>query len=391
MTTRKVVILGGGVGGVASAKMISEEARKHSVNLEVTLVTKERRHYMPPLFFDVAMGEASPEETYAPIENLSRYFGVNVLVDPVNYIDAANHTVVTGSGRKIEYDYLVVALGTTYEWGKYPGLAKAGYHNYDLEGAIKLRDALRRFKGGKVVIFIPETPYRCGIYPYEAATVLAVSFRNAGIKAEVTVLTPDPKPVTPLGKDIHKMWFDAFEELGVEYVVHKGTQEIDGTRRIVRTTNVEEKYDLLIKVPPPGLPDPLKKSEGFTWKQDERFAPAKPPTFRHPEYDNVYMVGEHSMVPAGISLAGVFVHNASLVASNNLLADIIGFYPRYTIPTATCAGYVKDKGFMGHCEIRYNPETGKYEWADRCYVGPISSLARLFKVGFYKSWLDSLR
>ena len=179
MTPRKVVILGGGVGGVASAKMISEEARKHSVNLEVTLVTKERRHYMPPLFFDVAMGEASPEETYAPIENLSRYFGVNVLVDPVNYIDAANHTVVTGSGRKIEYDYLVVALGTTYEWGKYPGLAKAGY--------------------------------------------------------------------------------------------------------------------------------------------------------------------------------------------------------------------VKDKGFMGHCEIRYNPETGKYEWADRCYVGPISSLARLFKVGFYKSWLDSLR
>ncbi len=388
---KRVVIIGGGVGGVASAKVIATEAQKNNVDVEITLVTKESRHYMPPLFFDVAMGEAAPEETYAPIENLSKYFGVNVLVDPVDHIDAANHTVVTSSGRRLEYDYLIVALGSSYEWNKYPGLAEAGYHNYDLEGAIRLRDALRRFKGGKVVILIPETPYRCGIYPYEAATVLATSFRNAGIKAEVTVLTPDPKPVTPLGKDIHKMWFDAFEELGVEYVVHKGLQEVDVANNVVRTANVEEKFDLLIKIPPPGLPDPLKRSEGFVWKNDERFAPAKAPTFQHPEYDNVYMVGEHSMVPAGISMAGVFVHNASLVASNNLLADILGFYPRYSIPTATCAGYVKDKGFMGHCEIRYNPETGKYEWANRCYLGPISSLARLFKMGFYKSWLDSLR
>jgi sulfide:quinone oxidoreductase len=388
---KKVVIVGGGVGGVASAKNLAVEAGRNGVDVEITLITKEPRHYMPPLFFDVAMGEASPEETYAPIENLERYFGVKVVVDPVARIDAENHRVITETGISYEYDYLVVALGSTQEWGKYPGLDRAGYHNYTLEGAVQLREALRRFRGGEVVVLIPETPYRCGIYPYEVATVLGVSFRNAGIKAHITILTPDPKPVTPLGKDIHSMWFEAFEELGIDYVVHKGLQEVDPERRVVRTANAEARFDLLIKVPPPGLPEPLARSEGFTWKQDPRFAPAVAPTFRHPDYDNVYMVGEHSMVPAGISMAGVFVHNASLVATNNILAELIGFFPRYTIPTATCAGYVKDKGFMGHCEIRYNPETGKYEWANRCYLGPISSLARLFKVGFYKSWLDALR
>lgn len=388
---KRVVIIGGGVGGVASAKNIAAEARKQGLDVEVTLITKESRHYMPPLFFDVAMGEAAPEETYAPIENLEKYYGAKVIVDPVTGIDAANHTVFTASGKTVEYDYLIVALGTTQEWNKYPGLAEAGYHNYTLEGAIRLRDALRRFKGGNIVILIPEAPYRCGIYPYEVATVLGQSFKNAGIDAKITILTPDPKPVTPLGKDIHKMWFDAFEELGIEYIVHKGLQEVDPEKKIVWTSNAEEKFDLLIKIPPPGLPEPLKKSEGFVWKQDPRFAPAQAPTFRHPDYDNVYMVGEHSMVPAGISLAGVFVHNASLVAINNVLAELVGFFPRYSIPTATCAGYLKDKAFMGHCEIRYNPETGKYEWANRCYLGPIGSLARLFKVGFYKSWLDTLK
>ena len=388
---KRIVIVGGGVGGVAAARILSGELSKHGVDAEITLVAKEDRHYMPPLFFDVAMGEAAPEESYAPVSRLESRFGVKVLIDPAKSIDAANRRVVLESGRNLEYDYLIVALGTTQEWGKYPGLAEAGYHNYSLDGALRLREALARFRGGDVVILIPESPYRCGIYPYEVATVLGVSFRNAGVKASIKVVTPDPKPVTPLGQDIHRMWFEAFEELGVEYIVHKGLQEIDLATNTVRASNVEEKFDLLIKIPPPGLPEPLRASEGFTLKSDPRFAPAKAPTFQHPDYDDVYMVGEHSMAPAGLSLAGVFVHNAAQVASQNILADILGSYVRYTIPTATCAGYVKDKAFLGHCEIRYNPEAGKYEWSNRCYLGLVSSLARLFKFGFYKSWLDTLR
>jgi len=387
---KKIVILGGGVGGVAAARALTAELAKHRVDAQVTLVTKEDKHYMPPLFFDVAMGEAAPHETHAPITTLENRYGVKVVVDPAEKIDAANRTVVTRSGAKLDYDYLIVALGTTQEWNKYPGLAEEGYHNYTLEGALELRKALSKFKGGDVVILIPESPYRCGIYPYELATVLGVSFKNAGIKANIKIVTPDPKPVTPLGPDIHKMWYEAFDELGIEYIIHKGFEGVDAQKKVVKAGNIEEKYDLLVKVPPPGLPEPLKASEGFTLSSDPRFAPARAPKFTHPDYDDVFMVGEHSMGPAGLSLAGVFVHNAAQVAVNNILADIIGSYVRYSIPTATCVGYYKDKAFLGHCEIKYNEQAGKYEWSGRCYLGLISSLARLFKFGFYKSWLDTL-
>jgi len=386
---RRIVILGGGVGGVAAARFLSGELRKNKADAEVLLIAKEDRHYMPPLFFDVAMGEASPEETHAPIRRLETRFGVKVLIDPATRIDAANRTVYTAGGQAIGYDHLIVALGTTMEWSRYPGLAEAGHHNYTLPAALELRRALAGFRGGEVAILVPESPHRCGIYPYEIATVLAASLRNAGINARVKVLTPDPKPVTPLGPDLHKMWFDAFEELGVEYIVHKGLEEVDPKGRIVRIKGAEERYDLLIKVPPPGLPEPLRNSEGFTVKGDPRWAPVKGPTFRHPDYDDVYMIGEHSMAPAGLSLAGVFVHNAAMIAGHAILADILGSYVHYAMPTATCAGYLKDKAFTGHCEVRYNPEKGKYEW-NRCYLGMVSSLARLFKYGFYRSWLDTL-
>jgi len=149
---KKIVILGGGVGGVAAARALTAELSKHGVDAEVTLVTKEEKHYMPPLFFDVAMGEAAPHETYAPITALEQRYGVKVVVDPAEKIDAANRVVVTKGGAKLDYDYLIVALGTTQEWGKYPGLAEEGYHNYTLEGAIEFRKALSQFKGGDLVI-----------------------------------------------------------------------------------------------------------------------------------------------------------------------------------------------------------------------------------------------
>jgi len=385
------VIAGGGVGGVAAARFLSGELAKHGVEAEVTLVSDRPVHYMPPLFFDVAMGEASPEETRAPLDALERRFGVRVLVDPLAGIEAGENMVRLASGRTLEYDYLIVALGTTMEWSKYPGLAEAGHHNYSEEGAVRLREELSRFRGGDVVILVPETPYRCGIYPFEVATVLGATFRRRGIEASVKILSADPKPVTPLGPDIHGMWYEAFEELGVEFVHHKGLEEVDPERRVVRASNVEERFDLLIKVPPPGLPEPLRASEGFTLESDPRWAPVRGAEFRHPKFDNVFMVGEHSMAPAGLSLAGVFVHNAAFVASNAIAAEVVGYYPGYSYPTATCAGYLGDRAFLGHCEPRYNRELGKYEWGGRCYLGMVSSLARFLKFGFYKSWLDTLK
>ncbi len=387
----RVVVLGGGVGGVVAARIVAEEARRHGVPVEVVMVTRDRRHFMPPLFFDVAIGEVGPEETYVALDGFARHYGVELVVDEAVGIDAGERVVRLRRGGQLSYDYLVVALGTAMEWSRYPGLAEAGVHNYSLEAALEMRRALSRFRGGRVLVLIPETPYRCGIYPYEAATVLASSFRNAGVKAEVAIMGPGAMPFRRVGRDVFRVVKSVLDELGVEYIGFKGGLEVDAERRVVRAGNVEERFDLLVKVPPPGLPEPLRRSEGFTWDRDPRFAPARAPSFRHPEYDEVYMVGEHSMPPAGFSLAGSFVHNAAAIAARDLVAQLVGFQPRGEPPAIMCAAYLADKAIMGACEARYDPEKQVYDWAGKCYLTAHSPLARLAKLGFYKSWLDQLR
>jgi len=388
---KRILILGGGTGGLIAAKTIAEKLRRKRLEepVEITLVTDDPYHYFQPLFFDVALSTAEPEETRAPITALQRY-GVRVVVDEAQRIDLANR-VVQGAKSSYNYDYLVVALGVRYGWDAYPGLAEAGYHNYTLEGAEQLSRALARFRGGRIVLLVPETPHRCGMYPHEAVTTLAELFANRERKVQVTLLTPEKSPMGGLGPDFPKLWQAKYEELGIEKITHNGLQEIDPKRRVVRAGNVEERYDLLIKVPPSRLPEPLKRSEGFQYKQDPRWAAVRPRTFRHPSYDEVYLTGEHSMVPAGLVTAGIPVHFASEYAANQIVSEILGGYPVAGITKVmTCVGYYgAGSGLAGNCEVNFDDKAGK--WRLDCYVAGTSPIIRLMKEAFYKAWIASLK
>lgn len=392
MGSQKILILGAGVGGVSAARLLSNKLAKHKVDYEIILISKNEKHYIPPLFLDVAIGEASPDDTWIPLLNFGKKYNIKIIIDNIYNIDGDNRKVKLASGRELDYDYLVVSLGTTMEWSRYSGLEKAGYHNYSLNSAINMKHRLMNIKDNEnIVVLVPEVPYRCGIYPVEIATLLAETLRIKGIKYNIKIISPGPAPMPGLGPDIQNMIKEAFDKYGIEYVEHKGLEEVDVERRIIKARNIDEKYDLLIKVPPPGLPEPLKRSEGFQSEKDPRWAPVKAPLFKHPKYSEVYLIGEHSMPPAGLSLAGVFVHNASFVASNAILGDIIGFYPLHRFPSTVCAGYLGFEAFIGICEPRYNPQEGKYEWKKRCYKGLVTPLLHLFKFGFYRMWLNTLR
>ena len=373
-----------------AAKTLVEKLHEARGEAEVTLVTDSPWHEFKPLFADVAFGTARPEETRAPIKNLERY-GVRVVLDTVEEIDLANRAVKTQKSGQLGYDYLVVSLGIRYGWEAYPGLAEAGYHNYTLEAAEELGRALAGFRGGRVVVLVPELPHRCGMYPHEAATIVAEGLRKRGVRAEVAVVAPGKAPMARLSEEYAKAWLAKYEELGVEYVRHNGLQEIDPVRRVIRASNVEEKYDLLIKVPPSRLPPPLEKSEGFRCSQDPRWACVDAETFRHPRYREVFMVGEHSMPPAGLPTAGIPIHFASEYAAQQIVGEITGAPIAAGMPrTMTCVGYYGvSNGFAGTCELGYRGEEKR--WRLNCYIASINPLVKIMKEAFYKAWIASLK
>ena len=119
----KVVILGGGFGGLTAALKL-----KHAP-VEVTLIDRCNYHLFQPLLYQVATGSLSPANVAGPLRQiLHKQKNTKVLLGEAVGIDTANRQVILSDG-KIPYDTLIVATGSSHqyfghdEWEKFaPGL-----------------------------------------------------------------------------------------------------------------------------------------------------------------------------------------------------------------------------------------------------------------------------
>ena len=117
-----VVIVGGGFGGLAAAKLLEQAP------VRVSLIDRFNYHLFQPLLYQVAMAGLSATEIASPIRSiLSKQQNTSVLLAEVNQIDLANQLVNFAGGGGTSYDYLVLAAGgqTNYfghpEWAQYGG------------------------------------------------------------------------------------------------------------------------------------------------------------------------------------------------------------------------------------------------------------------------------
>src|SRR3990167_10555138 len=111
MASTKVVILGGGFGGINAAKALGNS------NFDVWLIDKTNHHLFQPLLYEVASAALSPGDIAVPIrEILKPYPNVTVIMGEVIQIDKEHHQVVLKNGDLIGYEYLIVALGARHSY-----------------------------------------------------------------------------------------------------------------------------------------------------------------------------------------------------------------------------------------------------------------------------------
>lgn len=123
MTTKKVVIVGGGFAGLAAAKGLSS-----SSDVQVTLIDKRNHHLFQPLLYQVAMAGLSPADIAAPIRSmLSRQKNATVVQGEVRDVDFEAQTVsvlaIDGDDAAAEntadqfaWDYLILACGASHSY-----------------------------------------------------------------------------------------------------------------------------------------------------------------------------------------------------------------------------------------------------------------------------------
>src|ERR1700733_1443688 len=121
---KRVGILGGGFAGINAAQELAK------LPLDVTMVDRKNYHLFQPLLYQVALAVLSPADIAQPIRALVRdHPNIDVLMDEAIGFDLAKQRVHLRTGVELEYDYLIIATGSTHsyfgreDWAKLaPGL-----------------------------------------------------------------------------------------------------------------------------------------------------------------------------------------------------------------------------------------------------------------------------
>ena len=338
MAGKRIVVVGGGFGGVAAARTARALLdRDH----EVTLVDRMKRTYLCGSFPLLIVGEREVTKVSRSLGLLANR-GIRFVQGEVEGIDVSKKTVVTSTGR-LGYDYLVLAPGAEYDWGAVPGASRA-YSFYDLQSARRLRRKLSSFRKGRIVIAVSSLPYKCPPAPYEAALLLDWALTRRGVRKQVDlhVYTPEPVPIPVAGPKAANRLMKDMGRRGVQ--VHTGvtiTEVASSGREAVFSDGTVMDAQLVITVPTHRLPPIIATSglaDGSGWVE------VSPNTLqtRHPD---VYAVGDVTTVPMAngrpLPKAGVFASAEGETVGRNIAAAINGYEP------TTFNG-------KGHCFIAYS-------------------------------------
>jgi sulfide:quinone oxidoreductase len=315
----RVVVLGGGVGGTLVANLLKKELRSDA---RVTVVDGTGMHLYQPGFLYVALDQANALWLQRDERTLLRK-DVELMVDQATNVDPVAQTVTLAHGGALPYDYLVVATGSRLDREAVPGYGDT-HDFYSLEGAQRLREELRRFKGGKIRLGVAGIPYKCPPAPVEFVLMLDEYLRKKGIrdKSEITLLSPLNRAFTI--ESASKLVQPLFERRGIELRTFFNVEAVDPVRRSVTSIEGEEvDYDLLVLVPPHRGSAAIEASglgDAGGWIPTDRN------TLQHKAHQRIFALGDATDLP--ISKSGSTAHFEAPIVASRIASLVHGTEPK---------------------------------------------------------------
>jgi sulfide:quinone oxidoreductase len=322
---KRILILGGGVGGTLTANLLVKKlrARIDRGDVEVLVVDATGQHVYQPGFMYIAMGGERAANLQRP-ERALLDKRVTLVVGEVATVDEARQIVTLKDGLPLGYDQLVLATGSRIVPEAIEHFDTEAHHFYTAEAAARLRAALDAFDGGRIVIGIAGMPYKCPPAPLEVAFLIESELRDRKLRDRSTIDFCSPIGRAFTIESVSDMATPILETKGIELHTFFNVEAIDAERKVVQSLEGEElPYDLLILVPP---------HKGQQFLMDSGLAPAPGgwlPTDRHTllvgDRPNVYALGDATDLP--LSKAGSTAHFEAPVVAERIAAAIAGRAP----------------------------------------------------------------
>lgn len=137
MATKRILILGGGYGGVWAGKILEKHFRKRE-DVAITLVDKRPFHTLMTELHEVAGWRTEPESVQVSFRKIFGAKRIDVQLDTIESIDWQNK-VARGKVRSYEFDYIIVGVGAEPEFFGIPGVAEHSFTLWSFEDAMRIR------------------------------------------------------------------------------------------------------------------------------------------------------------------------------------------------------------------------------------------------------------
>ena len=317
---KNIVILGGGTAGTIMANKLRQALEKDEWN--IVLIDKEKTHYYQPGLLFIPFDIYKKQDVIKPKMNFFPS-GVDVIFSEIERIEPDMNQVVLVDDKHIKYDILIIASGTSIRPEQTPGLMDNLWYNkifdfYSLEGALALRDFLRKWEGGTMLINIVDLPYKCPVAPLEFAFLADEYFTKKGIRDKVKIKYATPLSGAFTKPRANKMLSGLLEEKNIEIIPDYYIERVDNEHSsIVSYDNRELNFDLLAIVPLNMGSDMIERS-GIG--DDLNYVPTNKSTLQSEKFENIFVIGDAANLPT--SKAGSVAHFASDILFENILSFI---------------------------------------------------------------------
>ena len=317
----KVLVLGGGFGGVVAAERLAQEL---SDEHQITLVSRSRQFIFYPALVRLAFGKCGPESVAFDLRRMMLNRRVNFVEAEVARLDPFGRRVTIAHGEvegNLPYDYLVFALGRRLATERINGFYEHAHHLLNVDKTIKFGKAVSKFAAGRAV-FGQCPGARLPVPIYESAFALARLLDEKGTRERVRITVVNPSTLeSEFGDYIAAATLKkTLEARGIELLPNLSINSL--TRDSVSTDSGDViDFDLLMLAPP------FRGSSvaSYTGITDEDNYINVDTTMRVAGVDRVYAAGDCVNFD-GPKMGHMAVRQGE-VAAANLAAEIAGHEP----------------------------------------------------------------
>jgi sulfide:quinone oxidoreductase len=325
----QIVVVGGGSGGLTAAAQLCRRLKEP----DVAVIEPSETHDYQPLWTLVGGGVVTKERSRRREADLLPS-AATWIRQAVTSFEPAENAVTLQDGSRVSYDYLIVAVGIKLNWEQIRGMSAEQVgrdgvcSNYLYDGCEGTWSTLREFAGGTAVFTNPPPPIKCAGAPQKIMYLADDHFRRRGVRDRSRIVFASGTPGIFSVKEFAKTLNEVIARKGIETMFKHTLVEIRPAERkaIFQDTEGEEQteieYAMIHVTPPQGPPDVIRDSplaDGAGWVNVDKY------TLQHPEYPNVFSLGDASSLPT--SKTGAAIRKQAPVLVHNLLAAMAGQAP----------------------------------------------------------------